>query len=72
MDTTVFRRQDPYVRGGSNHREDPDLLKGVLASDELRFFPEDSCLLCLREGKVKADERCFHRHWPDRPERRHG
>lgn len=55
---------DPYIRGGSNHRPDPDQLRGVLASDvQVAVYPEDSCLMCLREGKVKADETCFHRHW---------
>jgi len=55
---------DPYIRGGSNHKEDPDLLRGVLARDvAVAVYPEDSCLMCLREGKTKADEKCFHRHW---------
>lgn len=46
------------------HREDPDLLKGVLASEHARVvYPEDRCLECEREGKLTADEKCFHRHW---------
>lgn len=56
--------------GASNHREDPDLLRGVLAGQlEVAVYPEDSCALCLREGKVKADDACFHRHWLRRQQR---
>lgn len=52
-----------YHRGGSNHQEDPGLLRGVLASDSGEVvYPEDRCLQCEREGKVHG-ERCFHRHW---------
>lgn len=49
---------------GSNLHEDPDLLRGVLATDAgTAVYPEDYCLLCEREGKLHADEQCFHRHW---------
>jgi hypothetical protein len=55
---------NPPRRGASNLREDPELLRGVLASEaEVKFYPEDSCLMCEREGKLAADEKCFHRHW---------
>lgn len=60
-----------YTRGGSNLREDPDLLRGVLASEaEPKVYPEDTCPFCEREGILTADERCFHRHWADAPESR--
>lgn len=56
--------EGPPVRGGSNLREDPELLRGVLASEDgVKFYPEDRCLQCEREGKLTADEKCFHRHW---------
>lgn len=53
---------NPPRKGGSNLREDPDLLRGVLASeDEHVVYPENVCLQCEREGDAGA--RCFHRHW---------
>jgi hypothetical protein len=55
---------DSPRKGGSNLREDPDLLRGVLASEDAHpVYPEDRCILCEREGKLQADERCWHRHW---------
>ena len=51
-------------RSGGVLREDPELLRGVLASEDGHaVYPDDRCLLCEREGKVTADEHCFHRHW---------
>jgi hypothetical protein len=57
-----------YRRGGSNHQDDPGLLKGVLAGErDGVVYPEDRCLACEREfdgtGRVPSPEQCFHRHW---------
>lgn len=50
------------TRGGSNLREDPALLRGVLAGeDHSPVYPDNECLLCLREGR--DDDKCWHRHW---------
>ena len=49
--------------GASNLREDPRLLRGVLASDNgVITYPEDRCVQCEREG-VAQSVTCFHRHW---------
>lgn len=53
-------------RGARHYEADelnPSVLRGVLASDlEGVVYPEDSCLACIREGRIES-ERCFHRHW---------
>lgn len=49
--------------GALHYPPDPDLLKGVLASEQHSpVYPENRCLLCERSGVIET-ERCFHRHW---------
>ena len=73
-----MRAEGNCGRGGRHYGDRLDVLRGRLASDvERAVYPEDRCLECEREGKVAADEQCFHRHWettdeqrPNLPERR--
>lgn len=59
--------------GALHYPPDPGLLKGVLASEGPKVFPEDRCTECERLGRLDADEKCFHRHWQGkRPTRETG
>jgi hypothetical protein len=51
-------------RGGSNHAPDPGLLRGLLATDDTRVYPDDRCPECEAEGV--ENEHCFHEHWLNR------
>lgn len=47
--------------GGRDYQPDPGLLKGVLASEGPKVYPDNYCVECVRAG---GDiERCFHKHW---------
>jgi hypothetical protein len=50
-------------RSARHYGDELETLRGLLTTDEEAVYPDDECLQCLREGKVKADEKCFHRHW---------
>lgn len=74
----TVRAEGNSGRSGREYGDPLAVLRGRLASDiEGAVYPEDRCLQCEREGKVAADEKCFHRHWetadevrPSLPERR--
>lgn len=60
----MSRREGITGTGAIYYPADPGLLRGVLASEhETKVYPEDRCELCEAEGKLTADEKCFHRHW---------
>lgn len=54
-----------YAGRSARHYSADELsvLRGRLASDEPKVYPEDRCPECEKEGKLHADEKCFHRHW---------
>lgn len=53
-------------RGGRDYTGAERVLAGRLASDrDTPVYPDDSCVECLKEGKLNADEKCFHRHWAE-------
>lgn len=55
--------------GALHYPPDPELLRGVLASEvEAKVYPEDRCPACEALGRLRADETCFHRHWREKRE----
>lgn len=60
-------REGSTGSGGRDYQPDPGLLKGVLASEEPKVYPDNYCLECVRAGI--ESERCFHKHWQTADER---
>jgi hypothetical protein len=49
--------------GNRHYPDDPGLLRGVLASEEPKVYPEDRCPDCEKLGRLSSDENCFRHHW---------
>lgn len=56
-------REGTTGTGARHYGDELAVLKGRLASEPHAVRPDDKCLLCEREGRLQADENCWHRHW---------